>query len=608
MGAQCCKRKVTVRPKDSYTNIIENSQLNKVYERTQMLRKKIEKKTTLKEQNSNVNEKNNRAFGSTVDSNLRYEGSIQSEEECIKKLGAIRKTYHFRFRDSGAKELTEDEKEIFEYHKLELLGQGEISDVYCAINLTTQEPFVIKTFCFPEKEVLMYHKPMLEAIKHMQKELKSYPMFCPYHQLYLDEHEKDEDIEAEAEAEAEAEGEGELESGTSLTLTMDYMQESIQISESLENCEAFSEKIIRRLVVKVMRALAILQEKGLYHGRLNCNNVYVDQNWNIIMVDYGLMNALRVKNPLTTEEGIRLDILAMGIMILDMLGISFEKFDETVYNEKNVPPNLISFLDTCFEGSIELDDLFIHPFILYDENGVQASPVSSHRTLEESETKNRLNPGSFSSKNSFPGFARKFLTNGSMTSTNKQSEPERENPIGSPRRSNNKNIFYRHYSKGNEILKKDGQNKYSIVSNPNDNELGHFSYYCHEDSKGDKVEFRNSKQVHLKDDPTESDLDSATTPIATSEMKTEFRERFQDAPAKVKRITMQSQERVEGGKQRNTMIQPSLKQLTVLEEASISMEQSREIETESDRKDKICAPLTAQNDPAVVITEQGDKQ
>ncbi len=43
------------------------------------------------------------------------------------------------------------------------------------------------------------------------------------------------------------------------------------------------------------------------------------------MVDYGLMNALRVKNPLTTEEGIRLNILAMGIMILDMLGISFGK-------------------------------------------------------------------------------------------------------------------------------------------------------------------------------------------------------------------------------------------------------------------------------------------
>ena len=36
---------------------------------------------------------------------------------------------------------------MLEFHKLELLGQGEISDVYSAINLVTQEPFVIKTFC-----------------------------------------------------------------------------------------------------------------------------------------------------------------------------------------------------------------------------------------------------------------------------------------------------------------------------------------------------------------------------------------------------------------------------------------------------------------------------
>jgi len=39
-------------------------------------------------------------------SNLIQEGSIQSEEECIKRLGSIRKTYHYCFRDSDSKELT----------------------------------------------------------------------------------------------------------------------------------------------------------------------------------------------------------------------------------------------------------------------------------------------------------------------------------------------------------------------------------------------------------------------------------------------------------------------------------------------------------------------
>jgi len=36
------------------------------------------------------------------------------------------------------------------------------------------------------------------------------------------------------------------------------------------------------------------------------------------------MNVLRLKNPLTTEEGIRLDIFALGIMIMDMCGLTSE--------------------------------------------------------------------------------------------------------------------------------------------------------------------------------------------------------------------------------------------------------------------------------------------
>eukprot|EP00344_Euplotes_crassus_P005223 CAMPEP_0197002426 /NCGR_PEP_ID=MMETSP1380-20130617/6915_1 /TAXON_ID=5936 /ORGANISM="Euplotes crassus, Strain CT5" /LENGTH=292 /DNA_ID=CAMNT_0042420527 /DNA_START=87 /DNA_END=962 /DNA_ORIENTATION=+ len=292
-------------------------------------------------------------------------------------------------------------------------------------------------------------------------------------------------------------------------------------------------------------------------------------------------------------------------MILDMLGISFEKFDEKVYNEKKVPPNLISFLDTCFEGSIELEDLYIHPFILYDENGVEVSPVSSHRTLKESDLKNQANLGKYSSDNSIPGISKKFLTNGSVTTTNKQSDGERENQIPVPRESNSKNIFYKHYSKGSEILRKDGQ-KYSIVSNSNGDELGHFSYYCHEDSKGEKIEYRNSKQIHLNEDKTESDLDSVTTPIATSDMKSEFRDRFHDASGEVKRITMKSQRHLIGAKHRKTMVPPSIQQLTILEEASISMEQSREAESESEKEDKIANSLIPANTQMIVPNEQGN--
>jgi hypothetical protein len=77
-------------------------------------------------------------------------------------------------------------------------------------------------------------------------------------------------------------------------------------------------------------------------------------------------------------------------------------------------------------------------------------------------------------------------------------------------------------------LKKDGKNKHSIVSNPYNNEYGQYTYYCHEDSKGDKIEYRNSKLVPLneaRDEEEDDDLDSITTPISTSQMKSEFRDK-----------------------------------------------------------------------------------
>lgn len=77
------------------------------------------------------------------------------------------------------------------------------------------------------------------------------------------------------------------------------------------------------------------------------------------------------------------------------------------------------------------------------------------------------------------------------------------------------------------IWNKDSKNKHSIVSNPYNNEFGQYTYYWHEDSKGDKFEYRNSKLVPLNEarNEEEDDLDSITTPISTSQMKSEFRDK-----------------------------------------------------------------------------------
>mmetsp|Transcript_32252 Transcript_32252/g.28569 ORF Transcript_32252/g.28569 Transcript_32252/m.28569 type:complete len:131 (+) Transcript_32252:476-868(+) len=130
-----------------------------------------------------------------------------------------------------------------------------------------------------------------------------------------------------------------------------------------------------------------------------------------------------------------------------------------------------------------MDDLFIHPFVMYDASGSKVSPVSSQRSL--SNKINTKEPGhSISSKNSVPGFLRKYLTSASATSTNRVSDGEVLDPAGAANDNidkkageKGKDIFYRHFSKASDYIRHDGKNKHSIVSISNANDMGHFSYY-----------------------------------------------------------------------------------------------------------------------------------
>ena len=63
-----------------------------------------------------------------------------------------------------------------------------------------------------------------------------------------------------------------------------------------------------------------LRDKNLYHGWLSVNNVHVSVGLDIIMTDYGLMNALKPDEALKLNEGVRLDIFCLGIIILKMMG------------------------------------------------------------------------------------------------------------------------------------------------------------------------------------------------------------------------------------------------------------------------------------------------
>lgn len=149
--------------------------------------------------------------------------------------------------------------------------------------------------------------------------------------------------------------------------------------------------------------------------------------------------------------------------------------------------------------------------------------------FSENALKKSAQGNSFSSKN-VPEFLKKYLTSASATSTNRYSESEKIVHKEAP--PNEGPTYYRHFSKVSEYIKKDAQNKHSIVSNPNNDDLGQYTYYCHEDAKGEKVEYRKSKFVHLHDNESASDGDSVTTPISSSQMKSEFRDKFDENGAK----------------------------------------------------------------------------
>ena len=119
------------------------------------------------------------------------------------------------------------------------------------------------------------------------------------------------------------------------------------------------------------------------------------------------------------------------------------------------------------------------------------------------------------------------MTSCSATSTNRKSESENYyNYNGHSKNSTFNPNFYAN----KDNIKVDDKNKFSIVSDPYNNELGQYTYYWHEDYNGEKFEYRKSKLIPLNEEgekceEEDNDLDSVTTPISSSQMKSEFRDK-----------------------------------------------------------------------------------
>ena len=145
---------------------------------------------------------------------------------------------------------------------------------------------------------------------------------------------------------------------------------------------------VRFIIYNILHLLKDLLKIDCYHGRLSLNNVHIDTKFRVKITDYSYMSVLDKEANFSTEEGSRLDIFWIGIMVLKMLG-RIRADDGKDYNidaylenmewlkqsykegkkDGSLPDSAIDFLDTWFEKVVTVDDLLNHMFILYDKNG-----------------------------------------------------------------------------------------------------------------------------------------------------------------------------------------------------------------------------------------------
>ena len=77
---------------------------------------------------------------------------------------------------------------------------------------------------------------------------------------------------------------------------------------------------VKFVAFSILQLLKDLLKIDLYHGRLNTNNVHIDKECKVKITDYSYMSVLDREANFSTDEGSRLDIFCVGILILKMLG------------------------------------------------------------------------------------------------------------------------------------------------------------------------------------------------------------------------------------------------------------------------------------------------
>ena len=77
---------------------------------------------------------------------------------------------------------------------------------------------------------------------------------------------------------------------------------------------------VRFITYSILHVLKDLLKIDCYHGRLSTNNIHIDNMWRVKVTDYSYMSVLDKEANFSTDEGSRLDIFWIGILVLKMLG------------------------------------------------------------------------------------------------------------------------------------------------------------------------------------------------------------------------------------------------------------------------------------------------
>lgn len=100
---------------------------------------------------------------------------------------------------------------------------------------------------------------------------------------------------------------------------MEYIY-SKNIKKHIEESGPLKIDTVRFIIYQLLSTLKDLMKINWYHGRINVNNIHIDEQFNMTITDYGFMSVIDQEAGFTTDEGSRFDIFWLGICMLKMLG------------------------------------------------------------------------------------------------------------------------------------------------------------------------------------------------------------------------------------------------------------------------------------------------